>query len=234
LDPIDADYLVIGAGATGMAFADALIADSDASVVLADRRHAPGGHWNNAYPFVRLHQPSTFYGVNSLSLDHDRIDRSGLNAGFYEQAGGPAICDYFQRALDGMLSSGQVDWRGGHEYVGRDDGGHRLWSRITGQETAIRARKVVDATYLNTEVPARHEPGFEVDRPRASSPRVGWSSCSSPPTGSPSWVRARRQWTSASGFSPNRSLPRTSGGCDHAMPGRSTVPLRSPWTWSRG
>ena len=72
-----------------MAFTDALIADSDATVVLADRRHAPGGHWNDAYPFVRLHQPSAFYGVNSLPLGHDRIDESGLNAGFYEQASGP-------------------------------------------------------------------------------------------------------------------------------------------------
>jgi hypothetical protein len=163
LDRIDADYLVIGAGATGMAFTDALVAGSDASVVLADRRHAPGGHWNDAYPFVRLHQPSAFYGVNSLPLGRDRIDRSGLNAGFYEQAGAPAICDYFQRGLDGLLSSGQVDWLGGHEYVGADGDGQRLASRVSGQETVVRAGKVVDATYLNTEVPARHEPGFEID-----------------------------------------------------------------------
>ena len=65
---IDTDYLVVGAGAAGMAFADALIAACDADVVLVDRRHRPGGHWNDAYPFVRLHQPSAFYGVNSLSL----------------------------------------------------------------------------------------------------------------------------------------------------------------------
>ncbi len=163
MDPINADYLVVGAGATGLAFTDALIADSDATVVLADRRHAPGGHWNDAYPFVRLHQPSAFYGVNSLPLGYDRIDESGLNAGFYEQAGGPAICDYFQRALDQLLSSGQVTWCGGHDYVGTDGGGHRLASRVTGHETVVRVRKVVDATYLNTEVPARHEPDFEVD-----------------------------------------------------------------------
>ncbi len=25
----------------------------------------PGGHWTRAYPFVRLHQPSAYYGVNS-------------------------------------------------------------------------------------------------------------------------------------------------------------------------
>ena len=163
LNPINADYLVIGAGATGMAFTDALIADSDATVVLADRRHGPGGHWNDAYPFVRLHQPSAFYGVNSLPLGHDRIDESGLNAGFYEQASGPETCDYFRRALDDLLASGQVTWRGSHEYVGTDSNGNRLSSRVTGQETVVRVRKVVDATYLNTEVPARHQPHFEVD-----------------------------------------------------------------------
>ena len=29
---------------------------SSADVVMVDRRARPGGHWNNAYPFVRLHQ----------------------------------------------------------------------------------------------------------------------------------------------------------------------------------
>jgi 2-polyprenyl-6-methoxyphenol hydroxylase-like FAD-dependent oxidoreductase len=40
---IETDYLVLGAGAAGLAFADALIADSDADVVLVDRRHRPTG-----------------------------------------------------------------------------------------------------------------------------------------------------------------------------------------------
>ena len=37
-------------------------------VVLVDRRAKPGGHWNDAYDFVRLHQPAALYGVNSLQL----------------------------------------------------------------------------------------------------------------------------------------------------------------------
>src|SRR5688572_23540044 len=163
LDLIEADYLVIGAGATGMAFTDALIADSDATVMLADRRHAPGGHWNEAYPFVRLHQPSAFYGVNSLPLGQDRIDVSGLNAGFYEQASAPEVCTHFRLALDHLLASGQLTWLGSHEYVGMDGNAQRLSSRLTAQETVVRARKVVDATYLGTELPAHHELGFEVD-----------------------------------------------------------------------
>lgn len=45
---IDTDYLIVGAGAAGLAFADALIEACDADVVLVDRRHGPGGHWNDA------------------------------------------------------------------------------------------------------------------------------------------------------------------------------------------
>ena len=86
MDAIETDYLVIGAGAAGMAFADALIAASDAEVVLVDRRHGPGGHWHDAYPFVRLHGPSALYGVNSRRLGSDVIDRDGPNAGYYPRA----------------------------------------------------------------------------------------------------------------------------------------------------
>ncbi|MFP4636611.1 MAG: NAD(P)-binding protein [Nitriliruptoraceae bacterium] len=159
-----ADYLVIGAGATGMAFTDALVADSDATVVMVDRRHAPGGHWNDAYPFVRLHQPSAIYGVNSVALGHDRIDESGLNAGFYEQATAAEICAYYRRVLEEQLvGSGQVSFLGAHEHVGQDGNGHRLISRVTGQETAVQTGKVVDATYLDTQIPSRHVPDFEVE-----------------------------------------------------------------------
>ena len=51
---LEADYLIVGAGAVGMAFADTLLTDSDATMIIVDRRHKPGGHWNDAYPFVRL------------------------------------------------------------------------------------------------------------------------------------------------------------------------------------
>ena len=62
---LEADYLVVGAGAMGMAFTDALIDHADVRVALVDRRDSVGGHWREAYPFVRLHQSSTFYGVAS-------------------------------------------------------------------------------------------------------------------------------------------------------------------------
>jgi cation diffusion facilitator CzcD-associated flavoprotein CzcO len=73
---IETDYLIVGAGAAGMAFADALIAECDTDVVMVDRRHSPGGHWNDTYAFVRIHQSSANYGVNSAVLGTDSIDTS--------------------------------------------------------------------------------------------------------------------------------------------------------------
>lgn len=63
-----------------MAFTDALIDHSDARVVLVDRRHGPGGHWLNAYPFVRLHQASAFYGVASTLLGGGRVQAPTIPA----------------------------------------------------------------------------------------------------------------------------------------------------------
>ena len=162
---IETDYLIVGAGAAGMAFADALIAECDADVILVDRRHSPGGHWNDAYPFVRLHQPSACYGVNSRRLGTDSIDTQGFNAGFYELATGVEICDYFRKVLDDhFLPSGRVRFFGGCEYAASGPDEHMITSRLTGKTTPVRVRrKVVDGTYLEVSVPATHTPSFTVD-----------------------------------------------------------------------
>ena len=44
---LETDYLVIGAGAVGLAFADTLIDETDAHVTIVDRPGKPGGHWND-------------------------------------------------------------------------------------------------------------------------------------------------------------------------------------------
>jgi len=162
---IETDYLVVGAGASGMAFADALVANSDAEVVLVDRRHRPGGHWLDAYPFVRLHQPSAYYGVDSRALGHDRIDEHGPNAGFYERASAGEICDYYARVLDEhLLPTGRVQFFGMSDHRGGNGDGHLVVSLLDGSETLVKPRrKVVDATYVRSEIPSRHVPGFTVE-----------------------------------------------------------------------
>jgi choline dehydrogenase-like flavoprotein len=114
---LEADYLVVGAGASGMAFADALIRHADVQVALVDRRHGPGGHWLDAYPFVRLHQASSFYGVASTMLGSGSIQGEGPEAGLHERAGAAEICAYYQRVLyEQLVPSGRVEFHPNSEY----------------------------------------------------------------------------------------------------------------------
>lgn len=156
---IEVDYLVVGAGAGAMAFTDSLLAHSDATVAIVDRRDAPGGHWNDAYPYVRLHQPSTFYGVSSVPLGADTIDATGTNAGYYELAGADELRAYFARVMnEHFLPSGRVRYFPGAEYAGD----HRFVSRSAGSWRARVRRKLVDTTYLEGTIPATSPPPFEV------------------------------------------------------------------------
>lgn len=165
MNSIETDYLVVGAGAAGMAFVDTLIAHQQVDVVLVDRRHRPGGHWLDAYPFVRLHNPSAVYGVASRRLGNDRIDVSGPNAGYYERASGDAVRDYYAQVLDeDFARTGQVRFLGMHAYEGEDADGHHIVSRMTGARTVVKVRRrLVDATYVASEIPARHRPPYGVD-----------------------------------------------------------------------
>jgi hypothetical protein len=156
---IDADYVVVGAGAAGMAFTDALIDHADVTVALVDRRHGAGGHWLDAYPFVRLHQASAFYGVASTLLGGGRIQQDGPERGLHERATAPEVCAYYDRVLrERMLPSGRVSFHPSSEYA---DG--RIVSRVSGQEYEVRpGGRVVDAAYLSPLIPATSAPPFGV------------------------------------------------------------------------
>jgi cation diffusion facilitator CzcD-associated flavoprotein CzcO len=52
-----------GSGAMSMGFVDVLLQETDATIAIVDRGAAPGGHWNHAYAFLRLHQPAPRYGL---------------------------------------------------------------------------------------------------------------------------------------------------------------------------
>jgi hypothetical protein len=162
---IETDYLVVGAGASGMAFVDALIDHSDADVVMVDKRHRPGGHWHDAYPFVRLHQPAACYGVSSTMLGGDRIDERGNNAGMYELSSASQICSYYADVMDRvLLPSGRVRFLAMSQFRQEGPNDYRVVSLLTGQETRIVVRRrVVDATYIEPEIPSTSRPQFDID-----------------------------------------------------------------------
>lgn len=162
---ITTDYLIVGAGAVGLAFADTLLSESpQARLTIVDRHGLPGGHWNDAYDFVALHQPSAFYGVASLPLGTQQVDRGGLNDGFLDLASGAEVRAHFQRAMrERLLPSGRVDYRPLSTWETGPDGRHRCRSLLSGEETVVNVtRRLVDATYFGTRVPSTHTPGFEL------------------------------------------------------------------------
>lgn len=161
---LETDYLIIGAGATGLAFADTLLRESDAHITLVDLHAQPGGHWNDAYPFVALHQPSAFYGVNSLELGTGRKDTAGHNAGLYELASGAEVSGYFHRVMhQHLLPSGRVRYLPMHRFLARDARAARVASVLSGAETQIVVRKkLVDARHFSPDVPATTRPPFDV------------------------------------------------------------------------
>ena len=156
---VAADYLVVGAGAMGMAFTDALVDHSAARVALVDRRHGVSGHWLAAYPFVRLHQSSSFYGVASTLLGGGQLQQSGPEKGLQERATQPEICAYFASVLDRLVDTGRVEFFPNSDYLGD----RTFVSRISGETFEVGPRcRVVNAHYLAPNIPAEEPPPFDV------------------------------------------------------------------------
>jgi len=179
---IETDYLVIGAGAISMAFVDTLLTDTDAQIVMIDRHHRPGGHWNEAYPFVRLHQPAAAYGVNSLELGHGKKDTIGLNADMYSLSSGAELLAYFDEVMQQrFLPSGRVRFLPMSQVVGA----YEVESLLTGARQAVTVRrKVVDGTHSRMQVPSTTPPRYAVapgvrcvplnDLAKLSQPQAGY------------------------------------------------------------
>ena len=137
--------------------------EADVEVMLIDRRRAFGGHWLDSYPFVRLHTPSAYYGVNSLALGGDRIDQSGENAGYYERATGQEVCAYFADVAVRLTQTGRVRLLIGHDHLGEGSDAEQVRDLSTGEvlDVVVR-RKIVDARYLEASIPATHVTPFDV------------------------------------------------------------------------
>jgi hypothetical protein len=160
MDTIEADYLVIGAGAMGMAFVDTILSDNDKTIAIVDRYARPSGHWTVAYPYVRLHQPSAFYGVNSRNLGRDQIDRVGWNKGLGELASRDEVCSYYDGLMhQTFLPSGRVTYYPKHEYSG-----HGVFTSVlTGKAYHAGSNTcIVDATFMKVKVPSMSPPAYTV------------------------------------------------------------------------
>lgn len=153
------DYLVVGAGATGLAFVDTVFHETDATFTIVDRRDAPGGHWNDAYGFVQLHQPARMYGVASLPFGSLAVEERGLNRGLTPLATGRQVASHFWQLMhETLLPSGRVRYLPLTEHRG----GGSCVSLLSGETTQVAATTVVDATMIEATIPLTHQRSFEV------------------------------------------------------------------------
>ncbi len=159
-----ADYLVVGAGASGMAFVDALIDHADVNVSVVDRRCAVGGHWLDAYPFVACTRLRRSTGCRRPCSGAGRVQTAGPEKGLHERATASAVCAYYERVLERLTASGRVRFQPGCEYIG----GTSYISGLTGKRHDVAETcRVVDARYLSPDIPARTQTPFEVEDARA-------------------------------------------------------------------
>ena len=176
---VTCDYLVVGAGTSGMSFVDTILTENPkATIVVVDRNSQPGGHWTTAYPWVRLHQPSCCYGINSMQLGktkkrgYERYDVEDL-------ATGAEILEYYKRALETFEATGRVRSFFDASYVyDKDTGNHSIVTStqnenengITSTSTSssstsiikVECQKVV-AVKTNVTVPSMRDPLIPVD-----------------------------------------------------------------------
>lgn len=148
---LEADYLVYGAGAMGIAFVDELInLTKNNTVVLVGKNPRPGGHWNYAYSFVQLHQPSLFYGVNSEKFN----TKDSMYATQSE------ILYYFEKVVRKLEKTGRLIYIPQCEYVG-DKEAVSLIAPDTRYKFTVR-KKIVNATFMEGEIPSLRPPKYEV------------------------------------------------------------------------
>ena len=157
---ITTDYLVIGAGFSGLSFVDELFTNTTSTITIVDKRDQPGGHWNDSYPFVRLHQPSSFYGVESTELSEYRVDEFGPNKGLGSLATGVEIQAYVRDLFaKRFLPSGRVTYLPCTEYL--PDG--TLRGLLNDKRTTVTInKKLVDASWNTNSIPSTHNRAFEV------------------------------------------------------------------------
>jgi cation diffusion facilitator CzcD-associated flavoprotein CzcO len=107
------DYLVVGAGAASIAFVDTLLSElPSAKVILVDKNSAPGGHWLNAYGFVRLHQPSLLYGVASRQLEGNwaRLMLTKFMYPWHHRATKQEILTHFEHYVNDKVAEGRLEF----------------------------------------------------------------------------------------------------------------------------
>jgi len=157
---LECDYLVVGAGARGLAFVDAMLervknAKGTVKIAIVDDRDEPGGQWNDAYRFAKLHRQSAHYGVSSKPLEKAR--NGGGKHGHF--ASTTELLSYFGDVMDALVDSGCVEFFPMCSF--RNDQVESLVNPDLVWKIPASC-KVVESGLARIQVPSTQAPPFEV------------------------------------------------------------------------
>merc|ERR1711907_843970 len=112
-----------------------------ATLIIVDRNEMAGGHWVHAYPFVKLHQQSCNYGVNSMPLGKHRTKKGKERYDIDDRATGQDVLEYYKKCIAKFEATGT----------------HTIVRKKNGTSFDVDCKKVV-MVRNNVTVPSMREP----------------------------------------------------------------------------
>lgn len=148
-ETIECQVCVLGAGIAGLnaLFAASRHVSASDKLVIVDRREAPAGMWNSAYPYVRLHQAHPMFTVGNFRW-RDQPDP-------YHLATRDEVLGHLLHCFEQLSTRAALDPRFGYSYL-RHEEGSGAWPATVycrrdadGAELRIRTRYLIKAFGYN-------------------------------------------------------------------------------------
>lgn len=142
------DLCVVGAGYAGLnaAFVASQYLPGTARVLVLDKHQQAGGMWNDAYSYVRLHQPYQLFTAGNIAWSLSR-ERSYL-------ATRDEVAAHLRHCLDVISGRLDVDARWGWEWLDHTENGSSIVVTARGPDGEVRtftAERFIDATGFDIE-----------------------------------------------------------------------------------
>ena len=143
------DLCIVGAGYTGLnaAFVASQYLPTSARVLVLDKHQRPGGMWNDAYSYVRLHQPYRMFTAGNIPWTLKR-ERSYL-------ATRDEVAAHLRHCFDVISQRFNVDARWGWEYIDRREDGDTVVVTARdadGEVHTFKAARFIEARGFNVEI----------------------------------------------------------------------------------
>ncbi|MEO6605878.1 MAG: NAD(P)-binding protein [Aeromicrobium sp.] len=143
------DVCIVGAGIAGLnaAFVASQYLPPDATILILDKHDQPGGMWNDAYSYVRLHQPYQIFTAGNIKWT------LGREPGYL--ASRDEVVEHLRHCFDEIASRVSLEARWGWTYDSFEETSSGVAVAAAdpgGQSHRIRADRLINAIGFDIEV----------------------------------------------------------------------------------